>query len=954
MTAVPVAGEAPHDTAFPTIGGLLLMEMFLNPWYMIAGALLVSAPVLIHLINRIRYKRVEWAAMEFLLEAMKRNRRRRILEQLLLLLLRIFLVLLTGFLVARFVGDTLGRGASQSASHFILLDDSLSMSDRWTDSNGENNSFRVAVAEINRILRKLAQANGAQQVRIALTSEPEGNVFEGRVNEQSIEEVSRRLEILKGGFLHADFSKGLDNASAYLSQVQIGTRTLHIVSDLRESDWGAARENLRQVLDRILEGGINLSLVDVAHPFRGENRQVTIHHDNLALVDLKPESKLAAEGVPIEFSMSIQNFGSADKRSFLHVKVDGQEDFAASQPIESLPALQRTEKKFSLVLQRKNRNPQAALKSSDKAGDRDRKLKLDREFVRVRAEITEDEKTGILSDNAREIVVELRSRVPVLVVDGAGPEGRLPGGDSFHIEFALAAARAYEVEHRSLDDLEKAELDIYPTIYLANIPEIKSEKVIARLREFVERGGGLVWFLGDRSKGAWLNSMYEKEGKLFPLLVSEKPTDGLPENVRQEMKQRDEQPKILFPNPDHPAVRGLAGNLGAMRFLLIDRYYQARPRFQWDASGNETEEMILLSNRRWNDDRQRDAYKDRARELLGRIPYDDPAQEKFQKALRKHERTIKESLAADSQYRFGISLETLLNDPGDATQGLGSMKEFWSQASMRSLSREIEEFRRSILYGDPLVVGRKIGRGRVAAVLTSAGTRPTVPGATDGWNEWGAGNPVSWSYPVFLMDLQRHLSGEGSDRNRLVGDEIKMSLDASRYQPRVAGSYSLLEVSAVPQNQPAQPPIRLADQALSQKENTLEFTFNQTEKPGSWLFEFFPIAPTEGASAPPAELQAYAFNVDAQAEGDLRRAQREKLEANRFASDPRAGKVHLWSPGDTYDALKNRLPDASESPWLYLVFLLVLVAEQALAVHLSYHLRGDEGTKVPLTGGVRA
>ena len=58
---------------------------------MILGGLLISAPIIIHLINRIRYKRVEWAAMEFLLEAMKRNKRKLILEQLLLLLLLMFL-----------------------------------------------------------------------------------------------------------------------------------------------------------------------------------------------------------------------------------------------------------------------------------------------------------------------------------------------------------------------------------------------------------------------------------------------------------------------------------------------------------------------------------------------------------------------------------------------------------------------------------------------------------------------------------------------------------------------------------------------------------------------------------------------------------------------------------------------------------------------------------------------
>lgn len=925
------------------------MELFLNPWSMILGGLLISAPIIIHLINRIRYKRVEWAAMEFLLEAMKRNKRKLILEQLLLLLLRIFLVLLTGFLVARFVGETLGRGSGSSGFHYLLLDDSLSMTDRWAEPNGETTSFKVAVEETKKIARKLSQANGVQQMRIVLLSDPASVVFEGSINEQAIEELSLKLDALKPGFLHRDALKGMETAGEYFNGIQVGTKTLHLAGDFREVDWsvGPDKEKLRQGVDRLLEAGVNLSLVDVAHPYRGENRQLTIHHDNLSVVDFRAESRLAAEGVAVEFSVGIQNFGAADKKTFLHVKIDGQEDFGASQPVDSLPSGQRTEKRFSLILTRKNKPANAALKSSDKSDERDRKLRMDREFVRIRAEITEDEKTGILSDNARELVLEVRSRVPVLVVDGAGADGRLPGGDSFHVEFALAAARAYEVEHRSIDDLEKADLEIYPSIYLLNIPEIKSERVISKLRTFVERGGGLVWFLGDRSKPVFFNNLFEKEKGLFPLLLADKPTDALPEAIRSEMKQRDEQPKIMFPSPDHPVIFGLSRNQGAMRFLLIDRYFQARPRFTYDPSGNATEEIILLSNRKWNDDGQRDSYKERARGLLGRIPYDDPAQEKFQKLLRKHERAIKESLAADSQYRVGQALEALLNDPGDAAQNIPGMKEFWAQPLLRPLAREYEEFRKNILFGDPLAIARKLGKGKVAAILTPAGTKPTVPGVTDGWNEWGAGSPVSWSYPVFIMDLQRYLSSEGSDRNKIVGDELKLSLDSTRYQPRVSGSYQLMEVSSTPGASAAANPVRIAEQPLVQREGLLDFTFNQTAKPGSWFFEFFPNAPPDAKDTPATEVEAYAFNVDAQAEGDLRRTSREKLEANRFASDPRAGKIALWSPGDNYDSLKNRSPDASESPWLYLLFLIILIAEQALAVHLSYHLRGSE--KAPLT-----
>src|SRR5438128_4937947 len=106
------------------------MDFFLHPWFMVAGGALVSAPILIHLINRMRFRRVRWAAMEFLLKSQKRNRRRLIIEQLILLALRCLLVLLFGFLMARFVGDALGRTGTTSTTHLILLDNTLSMGDR--------------------------------------------------------------------------------------------------------------------------------------------------------------------------------------------------------------------------------------------------------------------------------------------------------------------------------------------------------------------------------------------------------------------------------------------------------------------------------------------------------------------------------------------------------------------------------------------------------------------------------------------------------------------------------------------------------------------------------------------------------------------------------------------------------------------------------------------------------
>src|ERR1700722_7413280 len=109
-----------------------MMSFFLNPWTMVAGAGLVSAPVIIHLINRMRFRRIQWAAMEFLLKAQKKMRRRKILEQLLLLLLRMLLVFLAGLLFARFLGFDPSSAAGKETRptiHVVVLDDTPSMAD---------------------------------------------------------------------------------------------------------------------------------------------------------------------------------------------------------------------------------------------------------------------------------------------------------------------------------------------------------------------------------------------------------------------------------------------------------------------------------------------------------------------------------------------------------------------------------------------------------------------------------------------------------------------------------------------------------------------------------------------------------------------------------------------------------------------------------------------------------
>src|SRR5881275_1900975 len=100
----------------------MIPALFQNAHFLLVAAALVSVPIIIHLINRMRFKRIRWAAMEFLLKAQKRTRRRLIIEQLLLLALRCLLIALVGLLVTRFVGCGDATLGGKPNLHLVVLD----------------------------------------------------------------------------------------------------------------------------------------------------------------------------------------------------------------------------------------------------------------------------------------------------------------------------------------------------------------------------------------------------------------------------------------------------------------------------------------------------------------------------------------------------------------------------------------------------------------------------------------------------------------------------------------------------------------------------------------------------------------------------------------------------------------------------------------------------------------
>ena len=97
-----------------------------------------AAPLLIHLWSRHRFREAPWAAMQFLLAALRKNSRRLQIQQWLLLALRTLLIAIVVLAVAEPYGENSAAGGASAPAHKVLvIDGSFSMAYR----EGETSRF---------------------------------------------------------------------------------------------------------------------------------------------------------------------------------------------------------------------------------------------------------------------------------------------------------------------------------------------------------------------------------------------------------------------------------------------------------------------------------------------------------------------------------------------------------------------------------------------------------------------------------------------------------------------------------------------------------------------------------------------------------------------------------------------------------------------------------------------
>src|SRR5262249_20039829 len=228
---------------------------FLTP-FLTWGMLLGAIPIIIHLLNRRRFRRVEWAPMRYLKLTIQRNRRRIRIEELILLLMRVAALVLLFFFLARPVLNPTGLerwlGSGGRTSQVVVIDDSMSMGYASGDASAFQRARETAAA-------LLAAARPQDRCTIATTSAPRVPVLH-EVEGARREELTAAALGLPITATHAAWPAVLKGVDELLHSCTYPTRQLTILTDLRKSGWDAG---VATIARRWAEQGVRVRLVDV-------------------------------------------------------------------------------------------------------------------------------------------------------------------------------------------------------------------------------------------------------------------------------------------------------------------------------------------------------------------------------------------------------------------------------------------------------------------------------------------------------------------------------------------------------------------------------------------------------------------------------------------------------------------------------------------------------------------
>ncbi len=440
---------------------------------MLIGTLLIAVPIIIYLINRQRFRRRKWAAMEFLLRAMKKNRRRLQLENLLLLLVRCAIIFLIAVAMARpFVRSrVLGTSSTQPENWIFAIDTSYSMGLR----DGTLSLFETARESIGRIVQLLVKP-GDRVAVVTLDNRPRVVVPPRQVTESVRGQILQAVADLRPGFESVNVASSLqlvlDVAREFETvgggEIALSSKKLVVFSDFQRRDWlledGPRDPAVNGLLESFEGAGIIVSRADL----RGADA-------NLVVSDIGMSPPIASRDTWVEFFATVRNHG--------------RQDFDA---VEILFRVDDTDQPPHLVRIAAGETVTRALQY--------RFTEPGYHVVTVEALVDD-----LPVDNVRQIAVNVRETADILLVDGEPGAGGVER-ETILLELALMPEESddfrrapYRPVVRIVDQLgtEGPDLGESIAVVLANVAAGDlPESFVDDLKRFVSQGGALLVYLG--------------------------------------------------------------------------------------------------------------------------------------------------------------------------------------------------------------------------------------------------------------------------------------------------------------------------------------------------------------------------------------------------------------------------------------------------------------------------
>jgi len=439
-----------------------------------------AVPIVIHLLNRRKFREVSWAAMQFLLAALRKNRRRIRVEQWLLLAIRTLVILLVVTAMAKPFLETFGAVIAGRRTHrVIVLDASLSMG----YTSGESSRFDQAKALASQLVKDSRRGDAISVVLMG--APPRIVIADPSPNLGEVKKEIDELALSHGG---VDLAATFEAIDRVLAVSPIAQKEVVFLTDLQAASWRPPEqgtEGLKRVLAR-LEARQPRSVVIDLGKTGGENRAVT---------DLSLEAPVVTVGTNVLLRAVLHNFGTTRSDGVLaRLTVDdhlGPQESLDLPPGEDVPA----------VFTQQFTSP----------GDHVVEISIDDDPLAL--------------DNRRWLVVPVRESLSVLLVDGHFKSEPFQA-ETDYLAQALSPSeespgqpRPIQVEVIPESQLSHRELTPYDVVVLCNVAQFSQPEVSA-LEDYLKQGGGVVVFGGDQVVADNYNRLLYADGNgLLPAAI---------------------------------------------------------------------------------------------------------------------------------------------------------------------------------------------------------------------------------------------------------------------------------------------------------------------------------------------------------------------------------------------------------------------------------------------------